>query len=139
MTGARQTPAQAAKVGVVLQGQPGARAQRLRRPFARVLPRIAQVIEQPVRRVCQGEMVPAPDTRVRLFEPHTQSIVRRKTGTPVALGRTGGLDEVAGGLLSGSRILAEAGPDFPSRPDRRAAQAQRVGRPPQWLAADRGV
>jgi hypothetical protein len=35
-----------------------------------------QVIDQTVRRVCHGEMVPAHDKLVSIFEPHTQIIVR---------------------------------------------------------------
>jgi transposase, IS5 family len=97
------------------------------------------VIDQTVRRVCHGEMVPAPDKLASLFEPHTQIIVRRKTGKPVEFGRKVWLEEVEGGILSGYRILAEAGQDFPSVPDSLVAHEQRFGRPPQLLAADRGV
>jgi hypothetical protein len=126
-------------VCVGLQGQTGASAQPLRKQCRRVWPRMAQVIDQPGRRVCHGAMVPAPEKRVSLFAPHPQSSVRRKTGKPVACGRTVWLEAVEGGLLSGDRILAEAGQHFPSVPDSLVAHAPRCGRPPQWLAADRGV
>jgi transposase, IS5 family len=138
LTVARKTQAQAAKVCVVLHGQTGASAQRLLKPFKRFLPRMAQVSDHTVRRGCPGALVPAPDQLVSVFAPHTQMIVRRKTGKPVACGRTVGLEEVAGGMLSGSRILAEAGQDCPAVPDSLGAHAPRVGRPPPSLAAARG-
>jgi hypothetical protein len=86
------------------------------------------------RRLDDDVLVPRVNADLRRRAPFTATRGRPSTPVEVLLRRL-----VAGGLLSGSRILAEAGPDFPSRPDRRAAQAQRVGRPPQWLAADRGV
>jgi transposase, IS5 family len=84
-------------------------------------------------------MVPAQDKLVSLFEPHTQIIVRRKTGRAVEFGRKVWLEEVEGGLISGYRVLAEAGQDFPYLADSLVAHQQRFGKPPQWLAADRGV
>ena len=48
-------------------------------------------------------------------------------------------EEVAGGIISGFRLLAAAGQDCPSVPDSLAAHQRRFGRPPRWLAADRGV
>jgi hypothetical protein len=85
-----------------------------------------------------GAMIPAPETHVSLWAPHPQMSVRRKPGQPGECGRQVWREAVAGGLRSGSRSLAEAGPDGPSVPDRLVAPAQRLGRPPQWLAADRG-
>jgi transposase, IS5 family len=136
---ARNTCAQAGRVCAVLQTRTSASAQRLVRPCDPCLPRVGQVIDQTVCRVCQGEMVPAQDTRVSLFEPHTQIIVRRKTGNAVACGRQVWLEEVEGGLISGDRLLAEAGQDFPYVPASLMAHQQRFGKPPWWLAADRGV
>jgi hypothetical protein len=57
---------------------------------------------------------------------------RGRLSTPV-------LEAVEGGLLSGYRILAAAGQDFPYVPDSLVAHEQRFGRPPRWLATDRGV
>jgi hypothetical protein len=73
------------------------------------------------------------------LEPHTQMMVRRKTGNPVECGRQGWLEAGEGGLISGSRRLAEAGQACPSLPDRLAAHQPRCGTPPGWWAADRGV
>jgi IS5 family transposase len=46
---------------------------------------------------------------------------------------------VEGGIISGYRIMAEAGQDSPYLPDRLVAHQQRFGHPPRLLAADRGV
>jgi transposase, IS5 family len=89
--------------------------------------------------VLHGEVVPARDKLVSLFEPHSQIIVRRKTGKAVEFGRKVWLEEVEGGLISGYRILTEAGQDFPYLPDSLVAHQQRFGHPPRLLAADRGV
>jgi transposase, IS5 family len=136
---AQRTCAHAANVSTVLRAQASQRAQRLVRQFEQFLPRVTRVIDQTVRRVVHGEVVPARDKLVSIFEPHTQIIVRRKTGRSVEFGRKVWLEEVEGGLISGYRILAEAGQDFPYLPDSLVAHQQRFGRPPWLLAADRGV
>ena len=131
--------AQAGKVSAALRQLGTQRAQQLVRLFEQFLPRVARVIEQTVRRVLHGEVVPAQDKLVSLFEPHSQIIVRRKTGKAVEFGRKVWLEEVEGGLISGYRILTEAGQDFPYLPDSLVAHQQRFGHPPRLLAADRGV
>jgi IS5 family transposase len=65
-------------------------------------------------------------------------MIRGRTGKAVEFGRKGWVEDVAGGLISGYRLLAEAGQDFPDLPDSLAAHQQRFGRPPGLLAADRG-
>jgi transposase, IS5 family len=136
---AQSTCAQAGKVSAVLREQVTRRGQRLVRLLEQFLPRVERVIDQTVRRVLHGEVVPAQDKLVSLFEPHTQIIVRRKTGKSVEFGRKVWLEEVEGGIISGYRVLAEAGQDFPYLPDSLVAHQRRFGRPPRLLAADRGV
>jgi transposase, IS5 family len=135
----QHTCAQAVKVNAVLRKRATRRAQRLVRQFEQFLPRVRRVIDQTVRRVVHGEVVSARDKLVSLFEPHTQIIVRRKTGKPVEFGRKVWLEEVEGGIISGYRILTEAGQDSPYLPDSLTAHRQRFGKPPGLLAADRGV
>jgi len=135
----RKTPAHAVSVCTLLREQTGPSAPRLGRWFEQFLPRVERVIDQTVRRIRHGEAVPARDKLASLFEPHTQIIVRRKTGQPVEFGRKVWLEEVEGGLISGYRVLAEAGQDVPYLPDSLVAHQRRFGRPPRLLAADRGV
>ena len=139
IAGAQQTVAPAGHVGAVWQAEATPRAQQLVRPFEPCRPRVARVLAQTIGRIVHGDVVPARDTRGSLCEPHTQMIVRRKTGQPVEFGRQGWLEAVEGGLISGARLLAEAGQDFPSLPDSLAAHQQRFGKPPWLWAADRGV
>jgi IS5 family transposase len=136
---ARKTQAQAVRVCTLLRGQTLPSAPRLVRQFEQVLPRVERVIAQTVRRVLHGEVVPAQAKLVSLFEPHTQIIVRRKTGKAVEFGRKVWLEEVEGGIISGCRVLAEAGQDSPYLPDSLVAHQRRFGKPPHLLAADRGV
>jgi transposase, IS5 family len=127
------------RVCTLLRKRTVPRVLRLIRQFEQFLPRVERVINQTVRRVLQGEAVSAPTKLVSLFEPHTQIIVRRKTGKSVEFGRKVWLEEVEGGIISGYRVLAEAGQDFPYLPDSLVAHQRRFGRPPRLLAADRGV
>ena len=68
---ARQSRAQAARVGALLRTHAGATARRLVEQFETLGPRVDQAIRQTARRVLQGEAVPAREKLVSLFEPHT--------------------------------------------------------------------
>jgi IS5 family transposase len=96
-------------VGAVLREQTAPSVQRLVRQFEQILPRVEQVIDQTVRHIVHGEMMPAQDKLVSLFEPHTYISVRPKMGRPVEFCRKVWLEEGKGGILSGDWILAEAG------------------------------
>ena len=72
---ARTTQAHALRGCTLLRTQTVPRVLRRIRPFDQVLPRVERVINPTVRRVLQGEVVSAQAKLVRLFEPHTQSIV----------------------------------------------------------------
>jgi IS5 family transposase len=136
---ARQTQRQAATVGTRLKTQAGAAAQRLAGQVATFVPRLERAIAQTVRRVLHGETVPASDKIVSLFEPHSQIIVRHKAGKPVEFGRKLWLEEVEGGIITGWRLLDQAGPDTPYLEPSLAAHQHRFGRPPALVAGDRGL
>jgi transposase, IS5 family len=134
-----QTQAQAEKVCAVLRSRSERTAQRLVEQFAQFLPRVAQGVSQSVRRVLDGEVVPAKEKILSLFEPHTQVIVRHKVGKPVEFGRKLWLEEVEGGIISGYRLLDEPGQDYAYLEDTLAEHRRRFGHPPWLLAGDRGV
>jgi IS5 family transposase len=136
---AQKTRAQAARVCAELQTRRAAPARRLREKFETFLPRLEWVITQTVRRVLGGETVPASEKIVSLFEPHTQIIVRHKAGKPVEFGRKLWLEEVDGGIVSGWRVLDQAGPDAAYLAPSLAAHQARFGRPPWLVAGDRSV
>jgi IS5 family transposase len=135
----QQTCAQAIRARRALADQAEAAAQRLRAQIDQVLPLVQQAIEQAVRRVLHGESVPAKEKIVSLFEPHTQIIQRHKAGRPVEFGRKLWLEEVDGGLVSGYRLLPEAGQDQAYLAASLAAHQRRFGHPPWLLTGDRGV
>ncbi|HEY4129782.1 MAG TPA: ISNCY family transposase [Gemmatimonadaceae bacterium] len=54
---------------------------RLRRQLTRMLPRVAQIIEQTTRRVLRGEAVPADEKLVSLFEAHADVLVKDRRTT----------------------------------------------------------
>jgi IS5 family transposase len=138
----RKTCTQAARVTAALRGGRaalGVAGERLVAQFDHFLPLVARTIDQTVRRVLQGEVVPAKAKVVSLFEPHTQIIQRHKPGKPVEFGRKLWLDEVDGGIVSRYALLDEPGPDHPHLPDSLAGHRARFGRPPEVLAGDRGT
>ena len=108
---ARKTQRQAARVGAALRTRSQAAAQRLVQRIEAFAPRLEQVVAQTLRRVLRGEAVPAGEKLVSLFEPHTQILVRHKAGKPVEFGRKLWLEEVEGGIISGWRLLDQAGQD----------------------------
>jgi len=73
--------------------------------FETFLPRVEQVLSQTIRRVFEGERVPAREKIVSLFEPHTNIIRRQKAGKPVEFGHKVWLDEVDGGIVTHWRVL----------------------------------
>ena len=136
---AERTRTQARRVCQVLDAQSDAPAGRLVAQFEYVLPLVEKAITQATRRVLAGEVVPAKEKLVSLFEPHTQVITRHKPGKPVEFGRTLWIDEVDGGIVSGYRVLEEAGQDYPYLAERLVRHQERFGKPPWLLAGDRGV
>ncbi|MGH9482703.1 MAG: ISNCY family transposase [Terriglobales bacterium] len=114
------------------------RAQRLHQALERFLPLVAQVIRQTRTRVLEGGKVPAQEKIVSLFEPHTRILQRRKTGVPIEFGRHLVLDEVEGGIVTRSQILA-AGVGEQAELEAAVAHHRQVfGHPPELVAADRG-
>src|SRR5215212_2397173 len=78
----RASCAQARRVASTLRERTAARAQCLVDSFERFVPLVEQGIDQAVRRVLEGEQVPAAEKILSLFEPHTMIITRRKVGKP---------------------------------------------------------
>ena len=135
---AKTNRAQAQAVCAALQGRAEEAAQQLVEQFERFLPLVDQAIEQAKRRVIDGDVVPATEKLLSMFEPHTQIIVRHKAGKPVEFGRKVFLDEVEGGIISRYEILKDVMPDQEQLPDSLERHRQRFGRAPDLLAGDRG-
>ncbi|HEV7216614.1 MAG TPA: ISNCY family transposase [Chloroflexota bacterium] len=136
---ARQTCRQAERVRETLHERATDQSRRLGERFDHFLPLVGQAMRQAERRVLHGEVVPAKEKLLSLFEPHTQVIQRHKPGKPVEFGRKLLLDEVEGGIISRYHLLDDGGLDHPHLPASLAAHQQRFGRPPDLLAGDRGL
>jgi transposase, IS5 family len=135
----RASCAQARRVASTLRERTDARAQCLVDSFERFVPLVEQGIDQAVRRVLEGEQVPAAEKILSLFEPHTMIITRRKVGKPREFGRKVLIDEVDGGIISRYEVLKEAGREHPHLPESIEGHRERFGRAPELLAGDRGL
>jgi len=112
-------------------------AQRLSTDLEHFGPLLRQVCAQTERRVFGGEVVPASDKVLSLFEPHTAVLRRGKARVPAEFGRKVLLDEVDGGLVSRYAVLVGNPPDAEQLPASVAQHRVRFGRPPAELTADR--
>ena len=135
----RKTVDQAQEVVEMLQEVATEEAQALSKQLEQFLPLVEQVIDQTVRRVFEGEKVPARDKLVSIFEPHTDIIRRGKKGHPVEFGHKVWFDEVEGGIVSNYRVL-DGNPkdDGQWAPSLRRHQ-ELFGRPPDQASGDRGL
>lgn len=139
VTVTRATVRQAQTVVATLKTETSQAAQRLAERLETALPHVEQIIDQAVRRVFQGEVVPATAKIVSLFEAHTDIIRRKKPGKETEFGHKVWLDEVDGGIVTRWRVL-DGNPDETAqwRPaiDYHIAQ---FGHPPWQASADRGL
>ncbi len=136
---ARATQRQAQRVAEVLTHQADAATQRLADTLRTFLPRVAQVIDQTVRRVLGGEQVPADEKLVSLFEPETAIIRKGKPARPTEFGRLVWLDEVEGGIVSAYRILTGNPSEAAQLPPSLDHHIALFEHPPDVVTADRGV
>jgi IS5 family transposase len=130
---------QARQVITLLRQVPSLAAQGMAAELTHFVPLVEQVIQQTVRRVVEGEKVPAQEKLVSIFEPHTDIIRRGKKGRPVEFGHKIWLDEVDGGIVSNYRVLEGNPPDqaqwIPSLEQHEAL----FDRPPNQASGDRGL
>ncbi len=70
-----------------------------------ILPLSARVVDQARRRVLQGEQVPNDEKLFSLFEPHTELLVRGKTGKPVEFGHMIQIQQVADKFITDYQIF----------------------------------
>lgn len=130
---------QAETVQAALAETKAVAGERLSRRLGQFVPLLKQVITQTSRRVLDGEVVPAVEKLVSLFEPHTRIIRRGKAGKPTEFGRKVWLDEVDGGIISRYRVL-EGNPPEDREVAPSIANHQRLfEHPPTVFAGDRGV
>jgi IS5 family transposase len=136
----RASLAQAGRVAGALRHRAAdTRSHRLADKLEHFVPLVKQGIDQAVRRVLEGEQVPAQQKILSLFEPHTMIITRRKVGKPREYGRKVLLDEVEGGIISRYEVLKEAGREHPHLPESIKGHRDRFRRAPELLAGDRGL
>jgi transposase, IS5 family len=135
----RASLAQAGRVAGALRERADTRSHCLANKLEHFVLLVEQGIDQAVRRVLQGEQVPAQEKILSLFEPHTMIITRRKVGKPREFGRKVLIDEVDGGIISRYEVLKEAGREHPHLPESIEGHCERFGRAPELLAGDRGL
>lgn len=139
VTVARATIRQSQMVLDVLHAQGSEVSARIIQQLATFIPRVKQTVDQTVRRVFQGESVPAQDKIVSLFEPHTAVIRRGKAGKETEFGRKVWLDEVDGGIVTRWQVLAGNPADSQQWKPAIDHHVEQFGKPPYQASADRGV
>jgi transposase, IS5 family len=135
----QQTIAQAQQVLPALQVVTDKQADRLSEVLETFIPRAEQVVSQTVRRVFQGEKVPASEKIVSLFEPHSAIIRRNKARKPTEYGHKVWLDEVDGGIVTRWQVLEGNPNDDQQWLPSLEHHIECFGRPPNQMSADRGV
>jgi len=104
------------------------------------LPLVDQAMDQAVRRILQGEQVPASDKIVSLFEPHT-AIIRRGKSKPkdTEFGHKVRYSEVERGLVTDWQLMPDGNPpDAPYLPSALRLHQKLFGHDPDELSTDRG-
>ncbi|MDQ4076630.1 MAG: ISNCY family transposase [Chloroflexota bacterium] len=114
-------------------------AARLAQTIETRLPRVEQVIDQTVRRLVDGERVPASEKIVSLFAPHTDIIRRNKAHKPTEFGHKVWLDAVEGGIVTRWQVL-DGNPDD-AEPWQPALDyhLERFKKPLDLMSGDRGL
>jgi IS5 family transposase len=130
---------QAQNVIEQLQQVGGAQAEKLVTTLTTFMPRVAQVIQQTVRRVFDGQSVPAQDKIVSLFEPHSAIIRRHKAGKETEFGHKVWLDEVEGGIVTHWSILDGNPSDDTQWQPALNRHRTLFGKPPDQASGDRGL
>ena len=136
---ARAAVRQAKTVSDMLKEESQQAAHRLQETLATFIPRVEQALGQTVRRVFNGESVPAQEKIVSLFEPHTAIIRRQKAGKPTEFGRKVWLDEVDGGIVTRWRILSGNPPDADQWQPAIDHHIALFKKPPDLSSGDRGL
>jgi IS5 family transposase len=136
---ARASLRQAAAVRARLAPGTDRAGQRLARQLDRFAPLVERVVAQATRRVLRGEAVPAHEKVLSLFAPRTAVVRRGKAGRDTEFGRMVWLDEVDGGILSRYAVLDGNPADADQLAPALAHRRRLFGRPPDLVAADRGV
>ena len=135
----RATVKQAETVLDTIRTESSQAAQHLVETLETFLLRVEQALSQTVRRVFEGESVPAREKIVSLFEPHTDIIRRQKAGKPVEFGHKVWLDEVDGGMVTAWRVLDGNPPDDEQWRPAVDHHLQQFDKPPWQASGDRGL
>lgn len=135
----QQTIKQAQRVLPALQAVTGEGAEKLSAILETFIPRAEQVVSQTVRRVFQGEKVPAGEKIVSLFETHTAIIRRNKARKPNEYGHKVWLDEVDGGIVTRWQVLEGNPNDDQQWIPSLEHHIECFGKLPHQMSADRGV
>ena len=98
----------------------------------------SRVIDQARRRVFEGEMVPAKDKILSLFEPHTEILVRGKARRPVEFGHMILLHQVENKFISDYEVFKKRPSDESLVDDILSRHEHQFGQLPENFAADKG-
>ena len=136
---ARASVQQARTVLEALKKEKSHQADKLRDTLETFIPRARRVIDQTVRRVFEGQKVPASEKLVSIFEPHSDIIRRGKANKDTEYGHKVWFDEADGGIITNYRVLEGNPSDQQQWQPALDHHIQQFGQPPDLASADRGV
>ena len=135
----RATVRQAQTVMKTIQNETDKTTQQLVETFESYIPRVEQALDQAVRRVFDGESVPATEKIVSLFEAHTDIIRRKKPAKETEFGHKVWLDEVDGGIVTRWHVLDGNPPDDEQWQPAIDHHLEIFKKPPFLASGDRGL
>lgn len=98
---------------------------------------VQRVVRQTKARIFQG-VTQFPDKVVSLFEPHTEIIRKGKAGKPNEFGKLVQLQEAENQIITHYEVFEQRPADQTLLLPALEAQQRKLGRVPQWVAADAG-
>lgn len=134
-----KTTQQAVQTLEQLEQQTDKLSKRLAQTLTTFISLAKKVVDQTRRRVLNGEIVPAQDKVVSIFESHSDIICRGKGSRPVEYGHKVWLDEVDGGIVTHYRILDGNPNDETQWEPSLNAHVKTFKQPPEQASADRGL
>lgn len=134
----RKVMNQAARVLEEVKAEPRRRRaplQGLTQLLENMMGRVGQVMKQTKSRIFQGN-TKSQDKLASVFQPHTEIVRKGKASKPTEFGKLVKIQEAENQIVTHFEVFAERPPDSTLLVSSIQVHQQRLGRVPNWVAAD---